>query len=85
MPKKYMQNIYLHFMNSYAEAFFDFVTFFLAGDLDIGNPNSLTQEELEVIKAELQDLGWEYQRMSSSGQETYNELCKQFGLPEMED
>ena len=28
------------------------VTFFLAGDLDIGNPNSLTQEELEVIKAE---------------------------------
>jgi hypothetical protein len=41
--------------------------------------------KLEVIKAELQDLGWEYQRMSSSGQETYNELCKQFGLPEMED
>ena len=28
------------------------VTFFLAGDLDTGNPNSLTQEELEVIKAE---------------------------------
>ena len=28
------------------------VTFFLAGDLDIGNPNSLTQEELEVIKAD---------------------------------
>ena len=28
------------------------VTFFLAGDLDEGNPNSLTQEELEVIKAE---------------------------------
>lgn len=41
--------------------------------------------KLEAIKAELQDLGWEYQRMSSSGQETYNELCKQFGLPEMED
>ncbi len=28
------------------------VTFFLAGDLDTGNPNSLTQEELEIIKAE---------------------------------
>ena len=28
------------------------MTFFLAGDLDIGNPNSLTQEELEVIKAD---------------------------------
>lgn len=40
---------------------------------------------IETIKAELQDLGWEYQRMSSSGQETYNELCKQFGLPQMED
>ena len=28
------------------------VTFFLAGDLDIGNPNSLTEKELDVIKAE---------------------------------
>jgi len=28
------------------------VTFFLAGDLDMGNPNSLTQEQLEVIKEE---------------------------------
>ena len=28
------------------------VTFFLAGDLDIGNPNSLTHEELELIKTE---------------------------------
>ena len=28
------------------------VTFFLAGDLDTGNPNSLTEEELEVIKTE---------------------------------
>ena len=28
------------------------VTFYLAGDLDIGNPKSLTKKELEVIKAE---------------------------------
>ena len=28
------------------------VTFFLAGDLDVGNPNSLTQEELELLKTE---------------------------------
>ena len=28
------------------------VTFYLAGDLDSGNPNSLTQEELEIIKSE---------------------------------
>lgn len=28
------------------------VTFFLAGDLDTGNPNSLSQKELELIKSE---------------------------------
>ncbi len=28
------------------------VTFFLAGDLDVGNPNSLTEKELDVLKAE---------------------------------
>tara|TARA_R100000742_G_C4279024_1_gene102705 strand:- start:4440 stop:4625 length:186 start_codon:yes stop_codon:yes gene_type:complete len=37
--------------------------------------------KLEVIKSEIEDLGWEYQRMSSSGQETYAELCQQFGIP----
>jgi hypothetical protein len=52
---------------------------------ELSNLSEKLHLKLEVIKAELQDLGWEYQRMSSSGQETYNELCKQFGLPEMED
>ena len=52
---------------------------------ELSNLSEKLNLKLEVIKAELQDLGWEYQRMSSSGQETYNELCKQFGLPEMED
>jgi hypothetical protein len=52
---------------------------------ELSNLSEKLHVKLEVIKAELQDLGWEYQRMSSSGQETYNELCKQFGLPKMED
>ena len=52
---------------------------------ELSNLSEKLNLKLEVIKAELQDLGWEYQRMSSSGQETYNELCKQFGLPKMEE
>ena len=52
---------------------------------ELKNLSNQLHTNIEIIKAELQDLGWEYQRMSSSGQETYNELCKQFGLPEMED
>ena len=52
---------------------------------ELSNLSEKLHLKLEVIKAELQDLGWEYQRMSSSGQETYNELCNQFGLPQMED
>ena len=52
---------------------------------ELSNLSEKLHLKLEVIKAELQDLGWEYQRMSSSGQETYNELCKQFGLPKMEE
>ena len=52
---------------------------------ELSNLSKKLNLKLEVIKSELMDLGWEYQRMSSSGQETYNELCKQFGLPEMED
>ena len=37
----------------------------------------------EVIKL-IDDLGWEYDRMSSSGQETYDILCKRIGLKTME-
>ena len=33
----------------------------------------------KIIKM-IDDLGWEYQRMSSSGQETYEELCLLLGL-----
>ena len=30
------------------------------------------------------DLGWEFDRMSSSGQETYNELCSMFNIEQIE-
>jgi hypothetical protein len=33
----------------------------------------------KIIKM-VDDLGWDYQRMSSSGQETYEELCLLLGL-----
>ena len=31
---------------------------------------------LADIKDLIEDLGWEYDRMSTSGQETYNKLCE---------
>lgn len=30
------------------------------------------------------DLGWEFDRMSSSGQETYNELCKILNIEQID-
>jgi hypothetical protein len=32
------------------------------------------------IKDLIEDLGWEYDRMSSSGQETYDKLCELMGI-----
>jgi len=32
------------------------------------------------IKLLVIDLGWEYDRMSTSGQETYDNICKELGL-----
>ena len=33
----------------------------------------------------MDDLAWEYQRMSSSGKESFNELCQLFDIPTMEE
>ena len=30
------------------------------------------------------DLGWEFDRMSSSGQETYNKLCSMLNIEQIE-
>lgn len=37
---------------------------------------------LADIKDLIEELGWDYERMSSSGQETYDKLCKLLGLSE---
>lgn len=39
----------------------------------------MEDRQLEKVKNLVDDLGWDYQRMSSSGQETYEELCKVLG------
>jgi len=36
-------------------------------------------KRLDKIKDLVDDLGWEHQRMSSSGQESYEKLCKVLG------
>lgn len=36
-------------------------------------------KEYEKLSNLIDDLGWEHQRMSSSGQETYKKLCKKLG------
>ena len=40
----------------------------------------ITYTKIEKIIKMVDDLGWEHQRMSSSGQETYEELCSLLGL-----
>ena len=39
--------------------------------------NSLSLEQLKELIA---DLGWEYDRMSSSGQESYDEICEKLNI-----
>ena len=40
----------------------------------------LTTAKVEKIQVLLDDLGWEYDRMTSSGQETLDKLFKIFGM-----
>jgi len=44
----------------------------------------LNKEEIEKIRSLIDDMFWDYDRMSSSGQETLNKLAKLFGLEEQE-
>ena len=39
----------------------------------------MTKQELEKAKDLIDDLGWDFQQMSSSGQETYKKICKIMG------
>ena len=40
----------------------------------------LTSFKVEKVQQYLDDLGWEYDRMTSSGQETLDKLCKVLGI-----
>ena len=46
--------------------------------LEVSDPVSLIKL-MEEIQDMVEDLGWEYQRMSSSGRATYRELCLTLG------
>ena len=39
----------------------------------------MTKQELEKAKDLIDDLGWDFQQMSSGGQETYKKICKIMG------
>ena len=41
---------------------------------------TLTTSKVEKVQELLDDLGWEYDRMTSSGQETLDKLFKIFGM-----
>ena len=45
----------------------------------------MNREEAERLLALLKDLGWEYQRMSTDGQVTLNEIYDMVGIEPMED
>ena len=38
------------------------------------------QEKIDKLIKLVGDLGWDYDRMSSSGQQVYNELCDLLGI-----
>ena len=40
----------------------------------------LSSFKVEKVQQYLDDLGWEYDRMTSSGQETLDKLYKEFGM-----
>jgi len=43
-----------------------------------------TQDEIQDLLRDVQglviDIGWDYHRLSQSGQETYNKLCKSLNI-----
>jgi hypothetical protein len=40
----------------------------------------MTNEKKQKLIKLIGDLGWDYDRMSSSGQQVYNELCDLLGI-----
>ena len=46
---------------------------------------NMNKEEAEKLYGLLKDLGWEYERMSTDGQVTLNEIYDMVGIEPMED
>ena len=45
----------------------------------------VSSKELREVLELIEDLGWDYDRMSSSGQETYDQLCLKLGILDDEE
>ena len=43
-------------------------------------PKKITQKEFQQIIEKIDELGWDYDRMSSSGQQVYNEILTILGM-----
>ena len=43
---------------------------------------TVSSKELREVLELIEDLGWDYDRMSSSGQETYDQICLKLGILE---
>ena len=41
---------------------------------------TVSSKELREVLELIEDLGWDYDRMSSSGQETYDQICLKLGI-----
>ena len=47
-----------------------------------GLPTGQMQEETKELLSKLTDLGWDYQCLTTSGKETYDEIMVMFGVLE---
>ena len=45
-----------------------------------GNDMNIDKDELIKLVILVGELGWDYDRLSTSGQETYNKLCDLLGI-----
>ena len=43
-------------------------------------PKQITQKQFNQVVEKIVDLGWDYDRMSSSGQQVYNEILTILGV-----
>ena len=46
---------------------------------------TVSSNELREVLELIEDLAWDYDRMSSSGQETYDKICLKLGILEEEE